>query len=283
MWLVYLALEVWGLVSAFGLHLRSARRPWDERVLANSALQWRWVGALFGSLESLFRLRVEVEGADLASRGPYLLLVRHVSVGDTLLPSRFVSTPYSMRLRFVLKHQLLYDPCLDVVGQRIPNVFVKRGGPEASSEIAKIRGLAQNLGPRDAVLLYPEGTRFSPAGRQKLIEKYRASGDLSAEQRTSSLTHVMPPRMGGFLAVLEAAAPLDVVILSHHGLDQVRRISDLWNGTLLDAELSLSFRRFEASTIPSSRAEREAWLHARWSEVDEWVRERTLRRAEPER
>jgi 1-acyl-sn-glycerol-3-phosphate acyltransferase len=270
--LVYLGLEIWGLLSALGLALASSRRSAEENLTANFHLQWRWVGLLFAALRSLFRLRVTVEGGELAREGPFLLLVRHASVGDTLLPTTFVSAPHGIRLRFVLKHELLYDPCLDVVGQRIPNLFVRRSGRKRESE--KIRALARDLGPRDAVLVYPEGTRFSAEKRERRIARLEESKDAFAADRARALSHVLPPRMGGFLAVLETSAPLDVVILTHHGLDGVRRLSDLWDGSLLDALLVLSFRRFPADTIPASNAERQEWLHARWKEVDEWVRER---------
>ena len=44
------------------------------------------------------------------------------------------------------ERELLWDPCLDVVGQRLPNVFVRRGDGDGASEIAAVRAPAADLG-----------------------------------------------------------------------------------------------------------------------------------------
>jgi hypothetical protein len=54
-------------------------------------------------------------------------MLRHASIGDTLLASALVGRPHGIFwLRYVLKRELLWDPCLDVVGNRLPHVFVDR-------------------------------------------------------------------------------------------------------------------------------------------------------------
>ena len=45
----------------------------------------------------------------------------------------YVSRRYHLRLRYVLKRELLWDPCLDIVGQRVPNIFVDRDAPLLST------------------------------------------------------------------------------------------------------------------------------------------------------
>ena len=59
---------------------------------------------------------------------PILVVSRHASLIDTLLPGRYVTQPFGIRLRYVLKSELLVDPALDIAGNRLPNVFVDRGG-----------------------------------------------------------------------------------------------------------------------------------------------------------
>ena len=95
-----------------------------------------------------------VEGAELGENGPYHLFIRHASVADTVLAVGFLCAPYRMRLRYVLKHELLWDPCLDIVGLRIPNAFVKRGSGDSEAEIEKVRALAKDLGPKDGLENY---------------------------------------------------------------------------------------------------------------------------------
>lgn len=267
----YVLLEGLGIFGAFLIWLKTLSQTAEARVEANFRLQVWWVNSLFQMVRRLYRLRVEVEGSEFVPPSPFLLLVRHVSIGDTLLPTVFVSKAKDVRLRFILKQELLYDPCLDVVGQRIPNCFVRRGSEDSEAEIARVGALAMGLGPRDAVLLYPEGTRFSAARRTQIIERRKAAGDESGAAAAQALEYVLPPRTGGFLALTEASPPLDVLVLAHEGFDRVRRLSDLWNGSLLGTTLRLSFRRFAASELPATREERRVWLFDRWRELDAWV------------
>ena len=41
-----------------------------------------------------------------------------------------------IRLRYVLKHELRWDPCLDIVGWRLPNAFVRRGAQDTAGDVA---------------------------------------------------------------------------------------------------------------------------------------------------
>ena len=68
-----------------------------------------------------------------------------------------------------MKRELLWDPCLDIVGQRTRNAFVRRGSDARDKEIALLRQLATAVTERDGVLLFPEGTRFSPAKRERAL------------------------------------------------------------------------------------------------------------------
>lgn len=125
----YLCCEVAGIAMSFLLWLASVfTRAGRERFLYwNFALQQWWAGSLFRAGRLLFGIRVELEGADEIGEGPFIVFIRPVSLGDTLLPSSILSKREGLRLRFVLKSQLLWDPCLDIVGNRLPNCFVRRG------------------------------------------------------------------------------------------------------------------------------------------------------------
>ena len=50
----------------------------------------------------------------------------------------FYAIPHQVRLRYVLKRELLLDPCLDIVGNRLPNCFVARSGADAQADIDKV-------------------------------------------------------------------------------------------------------------------------------------------------
>ncbi len=162
----YLACEVLGLAASAVLWIGSLGDR-ERMVRWHYALQTLWGRALFAAAQALFGLRLDVTGEDEAASGPYLLFPRHSSMADTLLPVVLLAHRYGMRFRWVLKRELLWDPCLDVVGQRLPNVFVRRGSNDSAREIAAVRDVARDLGPRDGVMIYPEGTRIRAGTRAK--------------------------------------------------------------------------------------------------------------------
>jgi len=269
----YLSYELVGMTVSAGLW------AWRQLV-AIDAERWTdlhfrleawWGTALFRAAVRCFGLRVEVEGdADLA-RGPYFLLLRHTSTADTLLASALVSRPHRLRLRYVLKQELLWDPCLDIVGNRIPNVFVDRFSDDSAEEIRRVRDLARGLGPRDGVLIYPEGTRFTEAKRARILERLRASGDAELCDYTRSLARVLPPRPGGTLALLEAAPDVDVVICSHTGFEGAASLGEIWRGALVHRKIRVQFRRVPRDRIPQGQDARTSWLREEWRRVDAWL------------
>lgn len=240
----------------------------------NFRLQWAWARWLFAGAARIFGLRVSVRGLDAAERGPVLLFLRHASVIDTLLPAAVVSSRTGLRLRYVMKRELLWDPCLDVVGQRLPNAFVRRGRGGAEAEIARVRELAADLGPRDGVLLYPEGTRYTPQRRREVLARLAETADPKHLERARALQQVLPPRFGGVLALLDDAPGVDVVVCAHTGFEDLRSLADLWSGALVGRSVEIELWRVPAAAIPAGRAERIDWLYTLWERVDAWLEER---------
>jgi 1-acyl-sn-glycerol-3-phosphate acyltransferase len=234
-------------------------------------IQAWWGSALFRTMVWLFGLRVAVESDADLGRGPYLLFLRHASSGDTLLASALVSRPHRLRLRYVLKQELLWDPCLDIVGTRLPNVFVDRFSDDSAHEVRRVQELAQDLGPRDGILIYPEGTRFSEAKRQRLLDRFHRNGDRKMLDYTRSLEFVLPPRTGGPLGLLDAAPEADVVVCAHTGFEGAASLARIWKGALVHQALRIQFRRIPRNEIPNGRDARIAWLREEWQRVDAWV------------
>ena len=83
----------------------------------------------------------EIEGGAAVERGPFLLLVRHASVIDTLLPMWAVANPHAYRPRYAVKQELRASPCLDIAGHRVRTAFVRRG--EGAREIERVAALAE--------------------------------------------------------------------------------------------------------------------------------------------
>lgn len=261
--------EVLGVIAAFLLWLAFLVHRNRLRFLRhNSVLQRVWTNTLFSGSRRIFSMRLQVEGLDLAKKGPFLILVRHASLVDTVLTASVLANPHQLRLRYVLKDELLRDPCIDIVGNRLPNAFVSRGS-KLGPEVARVRALACDLGAEEGVLIYPEGTRFSSA-KLKKVQK-RLAKDPVLGPSVSQLRHVLPPRPSGTLALLQAAPDLDVVIVAHKGLEGAATLSDFWRGDLVGVTVKVDIKRIVATDIPPEARLDPSWLYEQWLEVDAWV------------
>jgi len=269
---LYVLCEAAGLVASLVVWVRWGRRGRGaEFAAANYRLQSVWARTLLRGAMRLYGMRGQFDGGENAlAHGPFLLFVRHASTVDTLLAANFVAPDRPYRLRYVIKRELLWDPCLDIVGQRIPNVFIRRGRGGGEQEVAAIRALARDLGPEDGVLIYPEGTRRTAAKHARAMARITAA-DPERAARVAELAHVLPPRYGGPLGLIEERPDVDVVFLAHVGFEDVESLNHLWTGALIGRDVRVAVWRVAAAAIPRERREREIWLDREWQRVDDWV------------
>jgi len=273
--LLYLTCEVLGIVAAFATWLWSGTWAGLSRrrlVSMDAALQRAWSSALFFGAVRIFSMKIETEGTQHAARGPYLLFVRHASTADTVLAAALIANPFKILLRYVLKRELLWDPCLDIVGQRLPNAFVDRSGTPESRDLDAVRSLAHGLGPGDGVLIFPEGTRFSQAKLDRARERLRAR-DPEWYRHSLNFRHVLPPRIGGSLALLDAAPGVDAVFFAQSGFEGAASFAHFWNGSMVGETIRGRVWRVPAGEIPRDRDDRIRWLLEQWIAVDAWVHE----------
>ena len=271
----YLGCETVGMLAAGGVWLWRklfglSDEAWEK---VHFDLEAAWGTALFRAMVVLFGLKVEMEGeqeADLG-RGPYLLMPRHASTGDTVLAAALISRPHDMHLRYILKQEHMWDPCLDIVGHRVPNVFVDRESDDSRAEVRRVQTLAHDLGPKDGVLIYPEGTRFSLAKQSRVLERLAQAGDPKMIDYARSLAFVLPPKAGGPLGLMDVAPDVDVVFCAHVGFEGTASLADIWNGSLLNRVIRLCFWRVPASEIPPAGQARHEWLLEQWRRVGAWV------------
>jgi 1-acyl-sn-glycerol-3-phosphate acyltransferase len=236
----------------------------------NFALQHWWSTTLSRSAIWLFQLDMDVEKPFIPTEKPILLFIRHASVFDTFVPGLFIASQHNMRLRYVLKKELLWDPCLDVVGHRIPNVFIDRqalGGATQSKAIAR---LASDLGSGEGVVIYPEGTRYTPEKQRRMLDRARKAGPAKREQ-AERFQSVLPPRLGGPRALLEKVPEADAVFCAHSGLESAVTLGHLLSGKLVGARIRLRFWTVPATSRPTDPSALTEWFRDEWKRVDEIV------------
>jgi 1-acyl-sn-glycerol-3-phosphate acyltransferase len=272
---IFTQYEMWGILAATGTWIAGVLLKPDPATYIrwNRQLSARWGSGMLQWAKVLYSLDIQVTGEDEIRRpGPVLFLMRHSGVADTLVPPAIISQRNHRPVRYIVKSELLWDPCLDILGGRFPNFFVSRDGSDTAAQLAGIRRLTADMADDEGIILYPEGTRFTEKKRDRVIEKLTAAGDPTALARAQGLKRVLPPRRGGSLAVLQAAPQADVVIVANVGFEWATSKRQLWTGDFIGRTIRIDFRRIPAAEIPRDDDGALAWLGEQWLEVDRWVR-----------
>ena len=243
-----------------------------ESVVAHFKLQAWWGRRLSRFGITIYGVDLDVRGLEDLAEGPILIFARHASFFDTLLPMYLVSSAHGTRLRYILKRELVWDPCMDIVGQRVPHFFVKRGTEDSEGQIRCIEKICGGLYPDDGVVIFPEGTRFTTKKQARILEKAATLGE-EERARVAQFKAVLPPRLGGSLAMLETATHADAVFLSHSGLESATGLKQLLNGGVVGKRVHVVFRRAPRSEIPTERKALERWFDEQWLLVDKDVQE----------
>lgn len=276
------ALELTGVLVAAVLWLRYAPRRQLEgssSFRAHSRLQRWWASNLLRGARVLLGLEHDLDDAsDLRQGGPLVVLARHGSQGDALLVAALLAKS-GLRPRFILKRELLWDPCLDVVGHRIPNYFVDRDTEDNRDELMNLGRLAEGMEPDEALVIFPEGTRFSEAKLNRAVQILRETA-IARSGSAERLRHVLPIRTAGVLAVLKAAPTSDLLFLNHVGVSDFRGLSDLWRNVPFQSPLRFNAERVRRNGVPPSDSTKEmiGWLDERWEMFDSWVEANSSRR-----
>lgn len=266
---VFLATEAAGIVWMAGTWLTSGFGLNRRRLVESTwPIQRWWARTLFRTVERLFDLRFEASGFETATPGPIIAMFRHASIIDNLLPAVYLTDGQHLKLRWIVKRELLTLPSLDIAGKRLPNYFVDRESSDPRRELRAIRTLAENLDADEGILLYPEGTRFTEAKRKRALERM-AGGDPVLLETADAMHHVLPPRLGGAMTLFDAG--IDVLVVAHEGLGGFASIGEIWSGSLVGRTIPIQAWRHSASAIPTDRRDRARWLYERWSEVDAWI------------
>ena len=263
----YLWFETAGILAApfIALINRSPARS----MAANFAMQCWWADGLKRLAERVFQLRFTLHNDAALQGGPALILPRHASIADTVLPISYFAKPFNTHLRYVMKRELLMDPCLDIYGNRLPNYFVDRSGQDTERAVGGIHELTKTLGDSEGVLMYPEGTRFSQPKQDALRRKGNQSPELA--RQLDRWPDLLPPRLGGTLALLEANPGRDLLFMAHVGFEGSSHFQTLINGSWRRAQVHLEFWRVPFQQIPKGREELQRFLFEQWDRMQTTV------------
>lgn len=226
-----------------------------------------WAGALMVALRRTIGFRPQVEGLEALAGGNAIVLARHASLADSLLSAWAICVRGHLWPRYVLKRELLSDPCLDIVGLRVPNHFLDREATDGSVELTALRALASGIGPGEVAVIFPEGTRANDAKRARALEKI-AERDPARAERLAELRRLLPPRPAGTAALVEGAPDADIVLAWHTGFDGL----DTFGGGLSRLARPLPpvrivLRRVPRQDVPTGAAFSD-WLDQQWLRMD---------------
>ena len=231
-------------------------QQWSVETLARSARRWLGLG-----------VGIDPQDLDALEPAPAIVLCRHVSLFDSSLPA-LLGYQRGLATRGVIMAELLADPGFDLFYRRTGSVFIAREqGPEARAAVATMGG---GLDRRTSVAIFPEGRLFRPEVRDRFRRKIEVS-DPDRASRIAGLRHVLPPRVGGFAALLDALPGADVVVVSHAGLDAHGSFRSLARSVPLRTTVRVRLQRIARFSIPDDPEGRSGWLDDVWIEMDEWV------------
>lgn len=274
----HLTLESLILVELFGLWIASGfgafvRRPFFERI--HYDIVQAYLVLFFREARRVLRLKIETVGPtpDAFPGHPLLVCCRHAGPGDSFTLMYALMHWYRREPRVVLKDTLAWEPALGIILHRLPSRFIQPHPDPGHGIDAQIAAMAHDLDDNDAFVIFPEGGNFTPARRQRYIDRLRSLGLERMALRAERMRNVLAPRPGGVLAALEAAPEADVLMVAHTGLDHVLTLRDVWHSLPMDKRIVMRWWRVPRAEIPSGREEQIEWLFDWWHRIDDWVEE----------
>lgn len=242
--------------------------------------RWRWhrhravmgwyTNSMLGLIVAVLGTHIDWrERADLGG-GPVVLLARHTSFFDALIPATLLAHRNGLLAHHVVTQGLRYAPCIDIVGHRLPNRFISRDPGEGSAELGPIEHVGSQLDERSAAIIFPEGTFRSPSRFERAVRRI-GRRDPERAARAATLEHVLPPRSNGTYALLTGAPQADVVICANTGFEPFGSIKQIVDRPYADRPIVIETWRIPRSQIPHDPDEFNDWLFEQYVEIDRWV------------
>lgn len=267
--IVYLCHEWVGIFSAAGLWV-SGRFGTRMNLVVHRDIQGWWASSLLAWGRRLLNVHIELDDLSKLPEDRFIVLSRHASMVDALIPAAVVTGHLRRFVHYVLKRELRWDPSLDLFGTRLGNHFVARGA-DTEVEEAAINRLAAEAEPNAALVIFPEGTYASPRSRTRVLDSLRRRGELEVAERAEKLRTLLPPKPAGTLALFRGRPEADVVVVGHVGLEGVAQLRGLRRRLPLANPVRVKWWTYRRGELPTGDDSLTEWLAQRWEELDRWV------------
>jgi 1-acyl-sn-glycerol-3-phosphate acyltransferase len=271
---LFMCLGLW-IASGFGGRLGT--QPYQSRHYA--IMRW-FLDLVFRSATRMFGVRVEIDEPELTASEqaarlarPIIVLSRHAGPGDSFLLVRHLLSVYGRQPRVVMKAALQLDPCLDVMANRLPNVFIQHRRTGGRFFVEQIERLARGLGQAGALVIFPEGGNWTPGRWRRGVRRLEQTGRPDLAARAKDMPNLLAPRAGGALSAIAACPDADVIFVAHAGLDRLVSVRDVWRNLPMDQVVRAQWWRVPHGEVPRS-VDREAqvrWLYDWWERIDSWI------------
>ncbi|MCR9278604.1 MAG: 1-acyl-sn-glycerol-3-phosphate acyltransferase [Pseudomonadaceae bacterium] len=264
--LLYLWSESIGVLVAAVLWL--AQPVLSDYQQANRRLQKWWAATLHNGGAAIFNVSFQIENPAALDGPPAVVIPRHTSIADTVLPMTLYSHVKNVPLRYVMKQELLWDPCLDIVGHRLPNFFIDRSGVDTETELSELGKFVSQLPEDEGLVFYPEGTRFSADKRERILARRHGTPDADL---LASWPDLLPPRRGGTLTVLDSNPGHDLLFCCHVGFEGAAGFSDLVSGAWTHAKVKVAFWRIPFTQWQNAE-NGKTFVNGQWDAMQAMVR-----------
>ncbi|NNF54663.1 MAG: hypothetical protein HKN03_09515 [Acidimicrobiales bacterium] len=276
--------EFLGLVAAFVLWVASGfgwflKAPTFQRA-HNTVFGW-WLELVTRALRFYLGFEFVLPITERIN-GPILIVARHAGPGDAFLLARTVIRDYRRQLRMLGTSKLLWDPFINHMMLRLPNVFLDQHPENRQGQLAAITEMCATMDDRSVVIIFPEGGNWTPTRWHGSIRSLENLGRADRARRAASMPNVLPPRSTAVAAALQARDDMTVVFVVHEGLDDLYSLRQIWSNVPLRRTVHAAYWSIPCTEIPVDRAELTAWLYDQWALVDQWITSARPPRAGPD-
>ncbi len=253
------------ILTGFGLF---RNQEWTWRM--HRPLMAVYTSTLIWFIARVLGTHVEWRSRDQQLDGPVILFARHTSFFDALIPATVLARHHRRVPHHVLTAGLRYMPCIDLVGHRFPNRFIRRTPGDGSVELGEIKRLAGFVHDRSAALIFPEGTFRDPRRFERSLRRLRRRHPDLANQ-AATFKHVLPPRPQGSFALTQGAPDADILVCVNTGLEPFSTLDEIKTSLVADRPIIVETWTIPAAEVPDTAEAFNVWMMELYAQIDAWV------------